>query len=101
MTLNAPILLANSEAPKFHLTHHPSKGTEAWSNPCENLGIVGSEIGSPTVSARIVWALLIYNQEYRILLPVKPRGLGTEYPVADNPGGQPCTEETGMPRPRS
>jgi hypothetical protein len=44
------ILLANSEAPKFRLTHSPSEGTEASSNPCENLGFVGGEIGSPTVS---------------------------------------------------
>lgn len=36
-----------------------------------------------------------------ILLPVKTKGLGTEYTVADNPGGQPCTEENGMPRQRS
>ena len=44
------ILLANSEAPKFRLTYYPSEGTEAWSNPCGNLGFVGGEIGSPTVS---------------------------------------------------
>jgi hypothetical protein len=46
------ILLANSEAPKFRLTYYPSEGTEAWSNPCGNLGFVGGDIGSPTVSGR-------------------------------------------------
>jgi hypothetical protein len=44
------ILLANSEAPKCRPTHDPSEGTEAWSTPCGNLGFVGGEIGSPTVS---------------------------------------------------
>ena len=47
---NQGILLANSEAPKFRLTHHPSEGTEAWSNPCGHLGFVGGEMSSPTVS---------------------------------------------------
>jgi hypothetical protein len=44
------ILLANSEARKFRLTYPPSEGTEALSNLCGNLGFVGCEIGSPTVS---------------------------------------------------
>src|ERR687896_252361 len=35
------LLLANSEAPTFRLTHDPSEGPEAWSNPCGNLGFVG------------------------------------------------------------
>jgi hypothetical protein len=47
---NPPILLANSEALKFRLTQDPSESTEAWSNPWGNLGFVGGEIGSPTVS---------------------------------------------------
>jgi hypothetical protein len=47
---NEGILLANSEAPNFRLTHAPAAGPEAWSNPCETLGFVGGEIGSPTVS---------------------------------------------------
>jgi hypothetical protein len=47
---NGRILLANLEAPKFRLTHYLSEGTEAWSNPCGNLGFVGGEIGSPTVA---------------------------------------------------
>jgi hypothetical protein len=44
------LLLANSEAPRFRLTHDPSEGTEAWSTPCGNLSFAGGEIGSPTVS---------------------------------------------------
>jgi hypothetical protein len=59
--------LANSEAPKFRLTHHPSKGTEAWSNPCENLGIVGGEIGSPTVSGGFVRQCVWYDTTRTLL----------------------------------
>ena len=55
---NHPILLANSEAPKFRLTYYPSEGTEAWSNPCGNLGFVGGDIGSPTVSHRFTRHIL-------------------------------------------
>jgi hypothetical protein len=40
------LLLANSEAPRFRLTHYLSEGTEAWSNPCGNLGFAGGEIGA-------------------------------------------------------
>jgi hypothetical protein len=46
--------LANSEAPRFRLTHYLSEGTEAWSNPCGNLGFAGGEIGSPTVSQSLL-----------------------------------------------
>src|SRR5262245_2651180 len=46
------LLLANLEAPTFRLTHDPSEGPGAWSTPCGNLGFIGGEIGSPTVSDR-------------------------------------------------
>jgi hypothetical protein len=39
------ILLANSEAPNFRLTHAPAAGPEAWSNPCGTLGFVGGKNG--------------------------------------------------------
>jgi hypothetical protein len=55
--------LANSEAPKFRLTYYPSEGTEAWSNPCGNLGFVGREIGSPTVSHRFLRVFWVFANE--------------------------------------
>jgi hypothetical protein len=46
------LLVANSEAPNFRLTHAPAAGPEVWSNSCGTLGLVGGEIDSPTVSLR-------------------------------------------------
>ena len=35
-----------------------------------------------------------------IVLPIKTRAPGTEYTVADNHGGQPCTDGNGTPKPK-
>ena len=35
-----------------------------------------------------------------MLLPIKMRGLGTEYTVADTKGGQPCNAANTTPKPK-
>jgi hypothetical protein len=36
----------------------------------------------------------------RILLPIKPKVSGTEYTGADTKGGQPCSDASGMRKPK-